>query len=304
MSGNSSEVAVERFRGVYALLLTPFSPNKEVDWVAYDRYVDWQLSKRPDGIFAVCGSSEMECLSAEERLELARRAVSRAEGVPVLATGNVQDDPAGHEEELARMADTGVSGIVLIPPGNMGEDPSRLEHYFVRMAELSPLPVFLYECPLASPHHVASDVYGRLVRQHGIVGIKDTTCTPEGIRAKIENAADSLVFQANMSYLREAVLDGAKGIMATTGTAAVDAVLAYWWAETRGDIVTAEAAHELLVFLDGVLGKGYPATAKHLVSLRGVHMETVTRKSKGMNGSAAQGVAVWLRAAARMLGLT
>jgi 4-hydroxy-tetrahydrodipicolinate synthase len=304
MSRNSSEVAAERFRGVYALLLTPYSPNKEIDWVAYDRYVDWQLSKRPDGLFAVCGSSEMECLSLQERLDLARRAAARAEGVPVLATGNVQDDPAGHEEELARMADTGVSGIVLIPPGNMGEDQSRLEHYFARMAELSPLPVFLYECPLASPRHVAPDVYGRLARQHGIVGIKDTTCTPEGIRAKIESATDSLVFQANMSYLRESVQDGAQGIMATTGSAAVDAILAYWRAETSGDIAIAEAAHELLVFLDGVLGKGYPATAKHLVNLRGVPMETITRKAKGMNGSAAQGIAVWWRAAERMLGLT
>jgi 4-hydroxy-tetrahydrodipicolinate synthase len=297
-------MAAARFRGVYALLLTPFLQNKEIDWNGYDRYVDWQLSKRPDGIFAVCGSSEMEQLSKQERLDLARRAAARAGGVPVLATGNVQEDPEEHGEELARMAETGVSGIVLIPPGNMGEDQSRLEHYFARLAEQSPLPVFLYECPLASPRHVASDVYGRLARKHGIVGIKDTTCTPEGIHAKIESATGSLVFQANMSYLRESVLDGAQGIMATTGSAAVDAVLAYWRAETNGDAAAAEAAHELLVFLDGVLGKGYPATAKHLVDMRGVPMETVTRKSKGMNASAAQGMAVWWRAARRALGLT
>jgi 4-hydroxy-tetrahydrodipicolinate synthase len=304
MSSNGSLMAAARFRGVYALLLTPFLQNKEIDWNGYDRYVDWQLSKRPEGIFAVCGSSEMELLSMRERLDLARWAAARAGGVPVLATGNVQEDPGEHEEELARMAETGVSGIVLIPPGHMGEEQSRLEHYFARLAELSPLPVFLYECPLASPRHVASDVYGRLARQHGIVGIKDTTCTPEGIRAKIESATGSLVFQANMSYLRESVLDGAQGIMATTGSAAVDAVLAYWRAETNGDTAAAEAAHELLVFLDAVLGKGYPATAKHLVNMRGIPMETVTRKSKGMNASAAQGMAIWWRAAQRALGLT
>lgn len=98
----------------------------------------------------------------------------------------------------------------------MGEDQGRLEQYFSRMSELKPLPVFLYECPLAMPHHVLPDKYGRLAERHGIVGIKDTTCT------------------------RESVSDGAQGIIATTGSAAVDVLLEYWRAETRGDIAAAK----------------------------------------------------------------
>lgn len=34
MSSNSPAMAAARFRGVYALLLTPFMPNKEIDWTA------------------------------------------------------------------------------------------------------------------------------------------------------------------------------------------------------------------------------------------------------------------------------
>lgn len=294
-------IAFSKFRGVYALLLTPFKMSKEIDWDSYDRYVDWQLSKSPNGLFAVCGSSEMELLTLEERLVLAGRAAARAGGTPVLATANVDSDPSKHKEELQRMAETGVSGLVLIPPGDMGQDQNKLAEYIAGLAELSPLPVFLYECPLASPRHIDPDVYGTLAAKNGIAGIKDTTCTPEGIQAKIVSAPESLVFQANMSFLRESVRAGAQGIMATTGSAAVDVLAAYWRSEQDGDEAAAEAWHELLVFLDGVLGKGYPATAKHLASLRGAAMETVTRKSKGMNESAAKGVAVWLRAAERML---
>jgi 4-hydroxy-tetrahydrodipicolinate synthase len=291
----------ERFEGVHALLLTPFAPSKEIDWSLYDRYVDWQLSHEPHALFAVCGSSEMECLTLQERLELARRAAARAGRTPVVATGNVQADPDEHAEELQRMAETGVSGIVLIPPGSMGEDQSRLEYYFARLAEQSPLPVFLYECPLASPRFVEAAVYGRLVSQHGVAGIKDTTCTPEGIQAKIESATGGIVFQANMSYLTDAVRGGARGIMATTSAAAADVLLAYWRAEQAGDTEEADRLHELLVFLDGVLGKGYPATAKYLASLRGVPLEPLTRKGKSANESAKRGMAVWLRAAERIM---
>ncbi|WP_409341480.1 dihydrodipicolinate synthase family protein [Paenibacillus sp. MBLB4367] len=301
MSNRASAGPADRFKGIYALLLTPFQLNKEIDWEAYDRYVEWQLSHSPHGLFAVCGSSEMEYLTLQERLTLAERAVRLAGSTPVIATGNVQSDPAEHAEELQRMAETGVSGIVLIPQGSMGEDQNRLEDYFARLADLSPLPVFLYECPLASPRFVDPDVYGRLVSQHGIVGIKDTTCTAEGIRSKIESATESLVFQANMSFLLEALHSGAQGIMATTSAAAADVALALWSEAANGKREAAETLHELLVFLDGVLGKGYPATAKHLAKLRGIPMNELTRKGKSMNDSARQGIAVWKRAADRTL---
>lgn len=304
MSIQASANLKDRFQGVHALLLTPFAPGKEIDWDLYDRYVDWQLSHEPHALFAVCGSSEMECLTLQERLELARRAARRAGRTPVVATGNVQANPDEHAEELQRMAETGVAGIVLIPPGSMGEDQGKLERYFADLAEQSPLPVFLYECPLASPRFVEASVYGRLVSQHGVAGIKDTTCTPEGIRAKIESATEGIVFQANMSYLTEAVRGGARGIMATTSAAAADAVIAYWQAEQSGDTETADRLHELLIFLDGVLGKGYPATAKYLASLRGVPMDPLTRKGKSANESAKRGMAVWLRAADRIMNKT
>lgn len=301
MSNSTNDGNIDRFRGVYALLLTPFLHNKEIDWNGYDRYVDWQLSKRPHGLFAVCGSSEMNLLTMQERLDLAKRAVARAGNTPVLATGNVQSDPGEHADEVRRMAETGVSGIVLVTSGRIGEDQNRLEQYFAELIAHSPLPVFLYEWPGAPARFVAAETYGRLVKYHGVVGIKDTTCTPEGIRAKITNGPGSLVFQANIPFLRESVRDGAQGIMATTSAAAVDAALAYWQAEKNGETEAAQTFHELLVFLSDSYGKGYPAAAKYLASLRGVPMEAVTRKSVSMNDSDRKGIATWLNAAQRLL---
>lgn len=51
-----------RFEGVFSLLLTPFGEDGRIDWLVYDRYVDWQLAQSPNGLFAVCGSSEMKWL--------------------------------------------------------------------------------------------------------------------------------------------------------------------------------------------------------------------------------------------------
>ncbi len=285
-----------RFEGVFALLLTPFLDNDEIDWNIYDRYVDWQLSHHPHGLFAVCGSGEMGALTLRERLDLAKRAVDRAGRVPVLATANMEADTEDHRQELLRMAETGVSGVILIVPDGMGRDQRRLADYFAQMAAISPVPVFLYECPIAAPRHIDPAIYGDLVRRNGICGIKDTTCTLEGITAKIKGAPDSIVYQANTPFMLEAIRQGAGGVMPITSTAAAQLVLELWELGLRGD-PSADAVLEKLVSLDALLGKGFPTTAKLLVSLQGIPMNVRSRKGREMDSSAAQALRIWYNAA-------
>jgi 4-hydroxy-tetrahydrodipicolinate synthase len=284
----------KKFEGVFALLLTPFLENREIDWAIYDRYLDWQLSHQPHGVFAVCGSSEMAKLTLQERIALAKRAVDRAGDVPVIATANVGYDPSTHEQELVQIIETGVSGVVLIPPHGMGENQEKLGEYFAQMAEASSVPVFLYECPIVKPHLIDTNVYSKLAKQNSIMGIKDTTCTIEGIEGKILGAPEGIVYQANTPYMLESIHRGAGGIMAITSTAAVQFVLELW----RLGIQHHSAADDVLtklVFLDALLGKGFTATAKHLVSLQGIPMGVGTRTGGVMSLEVVKALELWHR---------
>ncbi|MEK3916626.1 dihydrodipicolinate synthase family protein [Paenibacillus sp. FSL H7-0331] len=280
------------FSGVYSLLLTPFLQDGSIDWNCYDKYVDWQLSMQPNGLFAVCGSSEMGMLTLDERLSLAEIAVKRAGNTPVVATANVSPDTGNHAEELRRMEETGVSGVVFIPPKGMGENQERLGAYFADLASRSSVPVILYECPLNKPHLIDPHVYSSLVVNHGIVGIKDTTCTIEGIEAKIKGAPNSIVYQANTQHMLDAIHLGARGIMAITATAAADVVIQLWReATTHSDV--AVKTHKKLVALNDALGLGYTATAKYLAALRGIPMSHVTRSNKSLSEEAAAAIRAW-----------
>ncbi|WP_282942832.1 dihydrodipicolinate synthase family protein [Paenibacillus sp. RC67] len=285
------------FGAVFALLLTPFTQTGAVDWNVYDRYVDWQLSLRPHGLFASCGSSEMAFLTADERLELTRRAVNRAAGTPVIATANVGASIEEHEQELLRMSETGAAGVVLVAPPGLGTDQKQLGEYFARMAEASPIPVLLYEFPMFKPHFIDPAIYGQLVRQHRVAGIKDTTCTLDGITAKI--AQGGIVYQANTAFMLESIRQGAGGIMAITSTAAADIVLSLWnHALVQNDAArkAAARAHQQLMFLDAVLGMGFTATAKHLVSRHGIPMSTKTRSGAVLSAQAAKAMDIWYEA--------
>ncbi len=298
----------QRFKGVFSLLLTPLLPDKSIDWKAYDRYVAWQLGFGPDGLFAVCGSSEMKWLTREERLRLARAAVSAAGRTPVLATANLEADVARHAREIEEMAATGVAGVVLVPPPGLGENQDRLGEYFGKLMDGAPCPVVLYEWPMVDPYIIEARIYGELVKRHGAAGIKDTTCTVEGIKAKIEARGESTVFQANAPFFAESIRAGAGGIMAITSAAAADLVIDYWREENglrEGRVVAGSASgspaekaatlHELLVLLDCALirGDAYPASAKYLARLRGMELGLACRNPVRLVPECEQAVKVW-----------
>lgn len=290
--------ANDKFRGVYSLLLTPFQEGGQIDWPVYDRYVEWQLSMNPQGLFAVCGSSEMKWLAQEERLELIRRAVRLAGTTPVVATANVQTDTVEHPDELQRVLETGVSGIVLVPPNGMGAAPGRLKTYFAELAAKSDRPVILYEWPAVEPYSIEAEDYAELTRTTPVIGIKDTTCTMAGITAKIEAALNGIVYQANTPLMLDAIERGAQGIMAIVTASGTKPVLEFWHAAVAGRPEAADL-HKRILVLDSLLRFGYPAAAKYLAGLHGIPMRTMCRSGSSLTEEAKKAMDLWFESEAR-----
>ena len=281
-------IAVE---GVISLLLTPFHPDRSIDWATYDTYVDWQLAQGPAGLFAVCGSSEMKWLDLEERLELARRAVARAGDVPVFATANLGPDPAEHAHEIALMAASGVTAVVLIPQPALAGDVARYADYLLRLVEGAPVPVLLYEWPQVDDYLLDIAVVSAVA--HAVSGIKDTTCTLEGIGGKLRVATDTVIYQANLPFLVDSLRMGARGVMAVVSTACADQLVRLWdsFRSGSGDL---HRQHRELVMLDGLLRQAYPISAKYVVAQRGIPMGLTTRWPGPLAAETARALDVWL----------
>jgi 4-hydroxy-tetrahydrodipicolinate synthase len=124
-----------------------------------------------------------------------------------------------------------------------------------------------------------------------VAGIKDTTCTLEGIRAKQQVAGDAVVYQANTPFLVDALASGVRGIMAIISTVRPDWVLQLWHGFHAGEDV--RALHRRLVILDTMLELGYPASAKHLTVRRGLPITTHTRAPVKLRPEAARALDVW-----------
>ncbi len=259
----------ENYSGIYSLMLTPFAADLSVDYDTYIRYTEYQASQGVEHLFAVCGSSEMANLSLEERLKLAKLTVAHKGDTTVVATANMEHGLAKQIEEIQKMTETGVDGVVLTTRG-MGDRPEELVEYVGTLCRYTDLPVFMYEFPGLRPHLIDGDTYGRLVRECGICGIKDTTSTYEGIRDKIAQKGDSCVIQANMPFLLDAFRMGARGVMATPTSCGGAFFARFYDAFCSGDSALAEKRFDEITLLDCAIDSGFNVSAKYLVQLQGI----------------------------------
>ena len=255
--------------GIYSLMLTPFFEDRTIDYDTYEEYADWQVAQGVDHLFAVCGSSEMKELTLEERLKLAELTVKHKGETTVVATANIEPTKEGNLEEIKKMEQTGVDGLVLTTKG-MGDDDDKLVEYIRELASSTTLPVFLYEFPGFQPHLMSGKAYGELTKDGLIWGIKDTTCSLELIKDKIANKNDSTIIQANMPYLFDSYVAGARGVMATPTSCGGAFFQRFHEAFISGDMALAEQRYNEIILLDNAIDSGFMASAKELIRLQGI----------------------------------
>ena len=274
---------MEKYRGVYALLLTAFKEDKSVDYDAYAAYVEWQAAQRPHYLFPVCGSSEMTSLTLDERFKIAQTAAKHSNGVPCFATANLEPSWHAQVDEVKKMEQTGVSGLVFVTKG-YGNDDNRIVTYLSELAEYTTLPILLYEFPGYQNHLMSGKAYGELVKTGRFVGIKDTTCTMPLIKDKIAVQGETAVMQANIPYLLEAYEAGARGVVATP-TSCGAALFRKMYDEffVTKDYEAAKNTFDSIILLDNAIGEGFCASAKYLCSLQGVPMGWTTRGSRNLS---------------------
>lgn len=280
------------YAGVYSLLLTPFKWDKSVDYKAYEEYVAWQAAFKPQHLFAVCGSSEMTELTPDERVKCAGLAVKNSNGVPVYATGNLQIAFDDQVEEMKRLEQQGVSGLVFVTKG-MCDKPATQYDYLTDLASHTELPIILYEFPGLQPHLMDSVTYGKLVQTGKFKGIKDTTCKMPEIQAKIAVQGDSNVLQANIPFLYDAYVAGARGVIATPTSCGAGLFVKMWDEFVKGDLEAAKKTHQHIILLDNAIDSGFMASAKYLCKLQGVNMEWHTRGAHNLGPARLRSIEVF-----------
>ena len=261
--------------GVWPVMLTPFTSEREVDYDALEKLVNWYIDNGVNGLFAVCQSSEMFYLTLEERLNIAKCVLKVAAGrVPVIASGHVSDSIADQIAEVNAMAETGVDAVILITNRLAKEDESdevwRANCQTLLAGIKSDIPLGFYECPYPYKRLITVENIDWCAKTGRFYFLKDTCCDLEQIKAKLEiiKGTNLKLYNANTTTLLDSLQEGAAGFSGVMAN--FHPRLYSWLCEHKED----EKAEELASFLSVaslIERQYYPVNAKyHLQKMEGL----------------------------------
>ena len=272
--------------GIVPVVLTPFTPDNRIDWEGYEALIEWYLAHGSEALFAVCQSSEMQFLSLEERVDLARFTMDKVKGrVPVMASGHISDSAEDQKAEMTAIAATGVDGLVLVT-NRLAQKDEGTDVFRARLDDLlaalpKDVPLGLYECPAPYRRLLTDDEIRFCADTGRFLMLKDVSCNLDVVKRRVALTKGSplAISNANAAIAYPAMQAGSKGFCGVMNNVHPDL---YRWLEDHGTSHP-ELAEELAVFLALAAmcePMGYPKLAKvyhqRLGTFRHDHCRTIT----------------------------
>lgn len=268
----------------FPVMITPFTPQAELDFEMLKKLVDFYLAAGVKGLFANCLSSEMYSIQADERIALTKAVVDHVNGrVPVVATGSFGltiEDKAAFTKKIY---DTGVEAVVLITGhyAKVEEPESVMMKGLEKMMSLTGnIPLGLYECPVPYKRVVTPDALKDLVSSGRMIYHKDTCCNVAQVQAKLDAIRGSNLqfFDAHTPNAVTSMKAGAAGMSSIAGNFYPEVLV--WLCnnidnpEKQEEIAWLQAE---LIKADVIVHTAYPMSAKFFLQMRGLPIHAISR---------------------------
>jgi 4-hydroxy-tetrahydrodipicolinate synthase len=272
-------------KGVWPTMVTPFSPDNEVDYRALEQMVEWYIDNGVAGLFTVCLSSEMFSLSDKESVQIARFVVEKAAGrIPVVASGHTADDLQDQVRQINEIAETGIAAVVLNANrfALAGKSDAAWRMSLEKLIGMLPesLPLGLYECPYPFAFHLSLDLLRFCDSLGRFLFFKDTCCDAKALESKIKAAGKVPIYNADSTTLMGSLLAGAAGYSGVMANFHPD-LYAWLCANYKTQPQKATWVADFLGTASLIQGHSYPLCAKYHMQLNGIDIELYNRVSQG-----------------------
>ena len=261
-----------RIRGSIPPLITPFVDGK-VDYAAYEKLVDYQISNGTHGILVNGTTSEPSTLTLDERDRLVTLAIETAAGrVPIVAATGSQS--LAETEVLTRHAvKAGADALLVVTPYYIKPPQRGLVRYYLEVAASHDRPWMIYHIPGRTAVSVTLDT---------LRAIKDKSPTFVGMKHAVNDLGfvseclhalgeDFKVFVGleELSFPMMAI--GACGLMNAVGNLRPGVLAEMCDAVSAGDLATARRLHdELLELNQAVFFDTNPIPIKYMMRRLGL----------------------------------
>ena len=263
------------FKGSITALVTPFQ-NGEIDWKAFDNFVEWQIDQGSHGLVPCGTTGESPTLTHDEHKKLIKRCVEIVnKRVPVIAGSGSNSTAEAIELTTEAMEDGADAALVVTPYYNKPTQEGLYAHYKV-LNDIG-IPVIIYNIPGRSVVDMSNVTMASLAELPNIVGVKDATADlarPLAIRNLVGN--DFCQLSGEDATATGYLAQGGHGCISVSSNVAPALCAQQHEAWQKGDLETMAACRDALAPLHHALFvESSPAPVKYAASQLGLCSDEV-----------------------------
>jgi 4-hydroxy-tetrahydrodipicolinate synthase len=230
------------FSGSIVAIVTPLTPDGQLDWAAWDRLLDFHVSEGSDGIVVAGTTGESPTLSLEEIEGLTRRAVARCRGKALVLVGTGTNSTAGTVARTRTLSRTGVDGVLVVTPYYNKPPQEGLFRHFIAAADASEVPLVAYNVPGRTAVDLLPATIARLAGHPRIVAVKEATASLERGREILAACPAGFTLLSGDDATAIALMGvGARGVISVTANVAARLMHEACAAALRRDMAAATA---------------------------------------------------------------
>lgn len=163
------------FKGSLPALVTPFTPDGELDLDTLKKLVEWHIDQGSHGLVPVGTTGESPTLTHDEHRLVIEEVVRAVAGrIPVIAGAGSNSTREGIGL-IRHAAEVGADAALVVTPYYNKPTQAGLIAHYTALAEASDLPIIIYNIPGRSVVDMMPETMGELAKLPTIIGVKDAT---------------------------------------------------------------------------------------------------------------------------------
>jgi 4-hydroxy-tetrahydrodipicolinate synthase len=229
------------FSGSLVPIATPMRPDGSLDLAAWAKLLEFHAANGTSGIVVGGTSGESATLSDAEMLELTERACAQlGQRIPVIA-GAGSSSTAATVARVQRLSQLPIAALLIVTPAYNRPPQEGLYRHYAAVAEAARVPVLAYNVPARTAVDMLPATVARLAKLSAIMGIKEAVPQIARVRELVDSCGtDFVVLSGDDATAREAMLNGARGVISVTANVVPRAMAQMAAAAVSGDRVGAE----------------------------------------------------------------
>ena len=264
---------INPFRGTGIALVTPFTPNHEVDYPALKRLVNHCIDGGVDFLVALGTTAETATLTADEKQRVVAAVCDAAAGRVPVVQGVGGNDSAKVAAELKAGLRQGISGVLSVSPYYNKPTQEGIFQHFIHISASTDLPIILYNVPGRTGSNMAAETTLRIANEvpHA-VAIKEASGNLEQAMTIVLGAPEGFdVLSGDDNLTLPLVACGAHGVISVSGQAFPKTFSQMVRDARAGTMDAAQVGHyAMLGFTQQLFAEGNPGGIKSALAHLGI----------------------------------